>query len=59
MLVLGRNFETVPKLHAKIAENVGNHGNDQKRLKKVTKYLTKLKETLKDYVWKESHVKTQ
>ena len=26
---------------------------------KVTKYLTKLKETLKSYVWKKSHVKKQ
>ena len=38
-----------------IAENARNHRN----VGKVTKYLTKLKVTLKNYVWENSHVKRQ
>ena len=38
-----------------IAGNAGNHRNDGK-IHKSTKYLTKLKETLINYVWKKSYV---
>ena len=37
------------------AGNAGNHGNEGKF--KVTKYLTKFKATLINYVWEKSHVK--
>ena len=43
-----------------IAGNTGNHGNDGKfHTTKVTKYLTKFKETLINYFWEKSRVKKQ
>ena len=40
-----------------IAGNAGNHGNNGKF--QMTKHLTKLKQTLTNYVWEKSHFKKQ
>ena len=51
-------METVKKRPGRfpgIAENAENHGN----FTKVTKHLTRFKETLISYVWEKSHVKKQ